>query len=63
MYAEGLIRIIDQNGRIVHNSYRLLDAGTNTISIQGLDQLSVGTYLLELRFGNERTARKMFKIN
>ncbi len=61
--VEGLVRILDQNGRVVHSSYRLLESGTNNIIINGLERLSSGTYLLDIRFGNNRITEKIIKMN
>lgn len=60
---EGYIRIIGENGKVVYNSYRLLEGGTNAIQVNGLSHLSAGTYLLEIRFGNLKTIQKIIKAN
>lgn len=60
---KGTIRIIDQNGKTVYSSSRILDAGTNMVVLNNLSNLSAGTYLVEASFGTLKTSKQIFKSN
>lgn len=45
-------RLIDAGGRTVLRGTRELDAGKNNLFLQGLDRLSPGKYVFELRLGS-----------
>jgi glucose/arabinose dehydrogenase len=61
--GKAVIRIVDLNGKLVKMQTRDMKAGFNSFTIDKLDALHAGIYIVEVIQNNERRKAKMVKAN
>lgn len=55
------VQLYDMQGRLLYRSQQQLTAGNTTISINNLEHLAPGMYLLVARAGNQKVTKKLIK--
>lgn len=60
--TECYIRVLNQSGVILYNNLRLLNPGTNSISIKELSNLPEGAYIFEVRLGETKYVQQLVKV-
>jgi hypothetical protein len=62
--AEGTVQInlLDMYGRMIRQIKQPVSQGLNNINIYGLGSLPVGTYALQMQYGDQSISKKLIKL-
>jgi hypothetical protein len=56
------LSVVDMYGRFLRQERQAVTQGLNSLSLQGLGGLSIGTYILQIRYNDKMISRKIIKL-
>lgn len=59
--TEAKIRLVNAAGQVLYNKTMMMDKGINSISINNLNNLSTGMYVIEVAAGDQYATRRLIK--